>query len=215
MTPTEIATRVRNKFGDTRGSVLKDAMFIDSINEACVEIVRETLCLHAEQSAIAVTGFRRGTGVTLSANFILIKEVFYDDVPLALIDNETISRMNYYTLPDGIPEAYYMLGQEIFMFPNPLSTDTNTCMVSYVPMPAPITAIGNTIPIPVNYHNDVAEFCLILAHERNENWRAAEAIREKFYKNIAQRKYESLSQDDTFRQIGPDIMDQDYTIGHW
>jgi len=214
MTPTQIAARVRNRFGDTRGSIIKDDLIIDGINEACVEIVRETLCL-VDSNTGAASGFRSGTGFPVGDPFIVIREVIYDTRPLALIDKETISRMGYWVLPDGVPEAYYLEGTRIYLFPNPASTDTTTCTVTFVPMPAVITALIDTIPIPENLHGDVAEFCLALAHERNENWRGAENSRKIFNQNISRRKYEMQSQDDTYRVIAPDIMDQDFIIGYW
>jgi len=208
MLVSEIIARVQTGFGDSNQVMIYDNHVIDWINEGMLEIVRETQCLSKREDAGQASAYNNSAGVGVS-DMLLLKRVYYLDEPLLLLEPEALDRLGYKT-NTGTPIGYYTEGSRIFMFPTPLATDTTKITLFYVPMPVLVTATSETPGIPLYYHGDLAEWCLAKAHERNENFRAAELIMQRFNKNLSQRKFESLSRDDTYRTVQPDVMDQEY-----
>lgn len=204
MNTAGVVTRVKSLFGDSNEIFINDSNIVDWINEAQLEICRETHYKVGTSTANNAQAFR--TGVTLT-DALLIRTITYGTTPLSLMDTETIDRMGLRELSDGIPQAYYFVGPAIYLFPKPESTDTTTVTVSYVKAPTDLTTTGSSLDIPVVYHNDLCNFIVMRAHERNENYRAAELYEAKFRASLGQRRYEGLSQDDSYRMVGPDIMD--------
>lgn len=212
MLTSAIVSRVQTAFGDSNQVMIFESHIIDWVNEGCLEIVRETQCLTKTDSVSAASAYRP-PGKTI-ADMILLKRVYYGTIPLALLEVETIDRMGIRNLPEGVPQGYYMDGPTILLFPVPKTTDTTFITVHYVPEPTTVTNVATPPPIPNYYHGDLADWCLAKAHERNENYRASELIMQRFKQNISKRRYESLSQDDSFKTVQPDIMDSDFVFGY-
>jgi hypothetical protein len=208
MLVSEVITRVQNGFGDSNQVMIYDTHIMDWINEGMLEIVRETQCISKMENSMQASAFNNNAGVGI-ADMILLKRVYYDTTSLLLLEPESLDRLGY-APQGGVPVGYYTEGSRIFLYPNPPTTDTTKITIFYVPAPVAVTATGDAIGIPFYLHGDLAEWCLAKAHERNENYRAAEVIMTRFMKNLSKRKFESLSRDDTYRTVQPDPMDQEY-----
>lgn len=208
MIVSEIISRVQNGFGDSNQIIIRDPHVIDWINEGMVEIVRETQCLSKRESSIVASAFNNVAGVGIN-DMMLLKRVYYGNDALLLLDSEALDRMGF--VPQtGIPKGYYMEGSKILLFPTPTATDATQMTIFYVPAPVNVTTAADIPGIPFFFHGDLAEWCLAKAHERNENFRAAELIMNRFRANLSTRKFESLSQDDSYRTVQADVMDMDY-----
>lgn len=204
MNTAGVITRVQTLFGDSNSIFITPANIVDWINEGQLEICRETHYKVGTDTSNTGDDFR--SGITI-IDLLLVRTVLYGTTPLAVIDLETVHRMGVANLADSEPTAYYFVGPTLYPFPKPVSGDATTITVSYVKAPTDLASDASALDIPVVYHNDLCNFCIMRAHERNENYRAAELYEAKFRSAMAQRKYEGMSQDDTFKQIGPDIMD--------
>jgi hypothetical protein len=211
MLASAIATRVKKSFGDSAGVLIDDTMIFDWINEAQHEIVRETHCLRSTATIASASSFSTGQAVN-SGNYMLIIDVYYGNKPLSLTDRDTINRLGLAELETQEPRSYYMDGPLLYVFPIPTSTDTTDVVVHFVPVPTVVTAAGDTPQVPVVWHPDLADYCIMKAHERNENFRAAEYYEKRFLNKMSQRKFEGFANDDTYRTIGMDPMDVDYGI---
>jgi hypothetical protein len=201
-----VISRVRAIFGDSAGVVLKDEHIVAWINDAQLDIARETEYKVLTDSTNDASDFIGGVEIE---NMLLLRRVAYGSKPLALVDKESIDRMGVYSASGTTPQAYYMDGESIFLFPEPSATDTTTVNISYVGAPTDLATSSSDLDIPIRFHTDLVNFCIARAHERNENWAAARTYDERFRANVAQRKFETQSQDDTFHTVGPDIMDND------
>lgn len=207
MNAGDIATRVQNAFGDSNGVFITDAMIWDWINEGQMEIIRET-----EINVATATGISRATmvaGLDISS-YILLTDVYYGTRPLSLFTRESINRLGLGEFPEGVPEAYYTIGKKVYVFPTPQASDATTYSTWYVAAAATVDGASDTLDIPLSMHGDLANFCIMKAHQRNENWNAANELKTEFYKNIGQRKFEGLSHDDTYHTVGIDVADVDY-----
>jgi hypothetical protein len=209
MLVSEIIARVQNGFGDSNQVMIYDNMVIDWINEGMLEIVRETQCISKRDDSYTAAAFIPTGGVGIP-DMILLKRVYYAAEALDLLEAEQIDRYGGKITLTGVPTGYYTEGSRLFLYPIPIATDLTPISCFYVPEPAKVNVVTESPGIPFYYHGDLAEWCLAKAHERNENFRASELIMTRFMKNITKRKFESLSRDDTYRTVHPDIMDYDY-----
>lgn len=210
MQTSALIARVKNVFGDSNNVLLSDAMILDWINEASLEIAREVRYKITRDPSNTASDFIAGVDF---GDALLINKVFYGSEPLALIDNETPDRMGTSVFEPQVPRAYYLEGTKLYLWPVPANTDSTTITVVYAAAPTVLTDPGTAIDCPTKFHNDIANYVLSKANERNENWRAAEYYLLKWEKGFGQRKYEGLSQDDSSYQIGPDAMDYDDFYG--
>ncbi len=206
MLASDITGRIKTLFGDSNGIIVTDAMILQWIADAEAEIARETQWNIYNDTADA-QDYQNGYYIT---ELILISRVRYDFTPLALIDNETLDRLSLTETPAGIPKAYYTIGESIYLFPAPVAGDLTQVRVQYVALPGVPGAVEDPLNTPDRYRNDVVNYCISKAHERNENFRAAEMYWTRFMAGVAQRRFESLTADDSFTVVGPDYEDVAY-----
>lgn len=218
MNTAGVISRVKNLFGDSNNVLATTAKVVDLINDGQEYIAIET---HYKQgsSAVASASSFRG-GYSSITNAIIFESVTYgdtvgEDILLQLVDEETISRLGLINVPDGTPEFYYLDGQTIYLFPEPLSTDTTNVLVKYISLPTSLADENATLDIPAVFHGDLCNFILMRLHELNENFRAAEYYQDKFNRSIGERKFNLLSGDDSFRQIQPDPMDIGFDFAYY
>lgn len=207
MNTAGVIARVQSIFGDANGVFITNTHIVDWINNGQLEIARETQYkISTDASTYQANDFIAGVNITTA---LLIKKIKYDTRYLALIDSETPDRMSTPFAEDENPRAYYIIGQSIFLYPAPASTDVTQMTVTFVSAPTDLASEASALDIPVRFHNDLCNFVIGRAHERNENWRAAEYYEQKFRASLAQRKFESMSGDDSFYSVGPDALDHD------
>lgn len=204
MNTTQVIARVQNIFGSSMSTTMARSLVVDWINEAQLEICRETHYKVGTNTSNTANDLRSGVSIT---DLLLVRTVKYGTKPLSIIDTETIDRMGVRNIADAEPQAYYMVGPTMYLFPQPVSGDTTTITISYVKAPTDLTDADSSLDIPVVYHNDLCNYCIMRAHERDGEFESAAVYEGKFRASMGQRKFEGMSQDDTFRQMGPDIMD--------
>lgn len=209
MPTADVIRKVQRQIGDDNEILISQDDIVDYINEGQKIIARETLYRTTTTTA-AASEFRDGETVS---DMIILERIYYGTRPLALVDKETIDRMDLAELTDGIPQAYYRQGTSIYLFPTPASSDATTVTVHYVDLPTTLTSEASPLDIPALYEDDLVIFCKARANERNENFRAASEFMSQFMSGLAQRKYEAQSQDDSFYTVGPDY--EDYEPGYY
>jgi len=214
MIGSDISVPATYLFGDTNGVVATTDVLLAAVNDAVREVSRETLLLNG---TLASTGnaVRSGLELNTEEDLIVIKRVIYDTKPLALMAQEMIDRLFIYDSPDGEPQGYYTDGTLLRCFPKPTSGDTTVVTINYAKLHANLAALGDTILFPDSFRNDLINYTVMRLHERNEAWKAAEIFDTKFKNSMSSRKYESMSRDDTFHVVTPDVVDQDFTWGEY
>jgi len=72
-------------------------------------------------------------------------------------------------------------------------------------------AAFNEFTVPEVYHEDVVKFCLARAHNKNQNWRAAETEMEQYDRHVSTRRNEAQSTDQPQYKISdPDDFQNEY-----
>jgi len=194
-----LVRKVLRSFGDDNGIFVKTDDVIDWINEAQLEIVRETNCLALETTALA-----NAMPWTLPDDFLKTARVIYGTVPLKLADIESLDAMMYDLTVRDRPTFYYFVSGSLRLFPKALTTDSTVVTIQYTTTPALLTEEADQLTIPAVYHEDVVQFCKARAHERNENWRGMEIAMAAFDANVANRIDEADVQDEAYVVIRDD-----------
>lgn len=207
MLVSDVLRRVQRSIGDSDQIFITNADLIDWVNDGQVEICRQTDCLTGTQSFVA-SDLAGGVGKNFPADRIKTKRVTYTDVtgfekPLKLI---AVSDLDNMLIPSdavggGEPSLYYFEGEALFVWPRPASSDANTVRHTYSKVTTTVTAIGDTIGLPIAYQGDLVQFCTARAHGRDQNYRAQQMAQAEFDTNLAARKNESQSGDDSFYAV--------------
>ena len=205
MLASEIERKVLRLFGDSVTShIMVQAQDIyDWINEAQLRIARDTGCVTGSTSTAASTYPK-----ALPADWIVTKRVVYGITVLRLVDIEDLDAVNVNpALPVDTPCFYYMLGGQIKLYPTLGASDSTTVTFEYSKVPTLITAGAQTPEVPISYHEDLVRYCIMRAHELNENYKAMEMSSNIFEGNLGLRVEEAQLQDDTFYVVRDDPSD--------
>lgn len=203
MNVVTVIRKARRSFGDDGSVFHSDADFIDWINDAQMQIARETNCLTGVSTAAAST-----FPVAYPADFIRVRRLTYNGIALSMIAIEELDS-KYADLTDqDEPLFYYFVNNTICLFPDPLNSDSKSVVIQYAKTPTDVTLTVDPLTVPIHYHEDVVTWCLAKAHERNENWKGMEAAMTKFNANMSMRVEDFNMPEDTY----PVVRDDDYEM---
>lgn len=181
MIVSDIKTRVRRKFGDEAAVQIDDADIVRWINDAQRDVVmkNETVL----QTASTSNAVANQQDYTLPANLLVLRGVHYKNT----------SAPSYYKLQgmsfnefdeqiDGwegtlygpsTPTVYTVYAGSIKVFPIPVSSGTANFKLYYSRQPVDVVADGDTIDLPLAYHNSIVDYCMAQAYEMDEDWNSA------------------------------------------
>lgn len=183
MDVSTIIRTVQRQVGDD-GNVVFDNPddYIDWINEAQLEIARETECLIGSSTAAAST-----FPVAYPSDFIKVKRLTYGGVSLDFVNIEDLDAKKLSVSEQDVPVFFYFVNNTIALFPDPTASDSTSVVFLYAKTPVIIDDINDALTIPTHMHTDVVKWCLMRAFTRVENYRAAEASQAAFEKGVAKR----------------------------
>lgn len=196
-----ITRKVRRLFGDSVDEIIiQQEDIYDWVNEAQLKIVRDTHCLTKTAAAPAGT-----FPIGLPPDWIITKRVTYNGLPLKNIAIDDLDSLGVDpTKNNSNPDYYYIFAKQLRLYPDPLTADLVSVSHDYVCLPTEIAAVGTALDIPVSYHEDIVRFCIMRAHERNENWNAVAISQVAFDANAGNREEEASLQDDSFFVVRDD-----------
>ena len=202
MNVTEITRKVRRLFGDNIFEIIINQQDIyDWINEAQLTITRQTDCLTATISS-ALSTYPK----TLPADWIKTKRVSYGTNPvqsLKFIEIEDLDNLGLDpALPVDTPLFFYHFAGQLRLYP--YISNANNIVHDYVKLPTSITSTATPLDVPVSFHEDIVRFCVMRAHERNENWNAYRESKQVIAENGGLRQDEANISDDEFFVIRDD-----------
>lgn len=203
MNITEVIRKAGRRFGDTNNVLIEEQDFLDWINEAQLEICRETGILTTSTS-VAANLFPWALPSTL----IEVTRVLYNSTPINKIEVETIDDLgiNVSNYSDG-PLYFYILNGSMYLFPPANASDTTSISIQYANTPTTIASTATALAVPVMYHEDIVKFLVMRCHEMNQNYRAQEIAYNEFKANIGLRLDEKSIRDDSYPTIRDDPWD--------
>lgn len=208
----DIVRKVQRLFGDSSLQIIITNNDVwDWINEAQLNIVRKTGCLTKTATAAAST-----YPTALPVDWIVTKRLTYNGYPLKMIEIEDLdAAYANSTVPADSPTTFYIWSKQLRLFPNLGLVDAVSVVHDYIALPTVIVADITPLDVPVSYHEDIVRFCIMRAHERNENWKALEVSNAIYENNAGERKEEATLQDDDFYVIRDDPGEADLYGAMW
>jgi hypothetical protein len=192
MLASDVLRRVRAWMGDEAGTFVDSGDVIDLINDAAIELNMEFKLLTGSTPLATVAG----TAVNnLPADFMAPIR-FSMGVHGNTLWLDQISKKSYIeqyqadadtALRRGSPRYFWIEGLEYGVFPTPDGVYNGT--LYYVKTPTAITLEADTLPFPSWIHPKIARMVMAIMKERDEDFEAAQAIRNQLFSDIANMRH--------------------------
>lgn len=178
MNSKEVAERVRSKFGDDAGVVIKDAEIIRWINDGQRHLVKENEgLLEKVVAANSVVDTQEYMLTTLATDIMVLRSVRYDGKHLKHMNlKEFDEYIDQWDDPDqsggtGTPDVYTVFAGKLILFPIPDKSVTNGIKIYYTRYPVDVTdVVDDAIDLPLSYQNALVNYVLKEAYEKDEDW---------------------------------------------
>lgn len=175
MNVQDVVTRVKRIFGDETGVQITDEDVINWINQAQENIGLENEGL---MEATAVADIKANqTEYDYPPDLSVLRSLSYKGYRMKYMSfaefNEYIDGfaaepgVNPYGT--GIPELFMVWNNKITVFPKPNETLDGGLKLFYVRHPVAATNLGDSIDVPLQYHNSIVDYCLQQAYELDED----------------------------------------------
>lgn len=212
MQTSDVVRRVQRIFGDNNESQLYVTDIIDWINDAQMEIVRQTQCLQSTVIFDTVAP-NEGGPFLLPSNFLFERRVTYKNATLTQTSLPELDNVNAGVDTQSgkgvdIPGYYYIWGDGIYLYPVPTAA-SQPLKVWYVNSPPTISVASEPLGIPVQYHEDIVRFALMRARELNEDYSGSDRLATEFQQRMGQSRDQAQNPYDSYPVI------RDYTGDYW
>jgi hypothetical protein len=194
MNLTTLVRKVQRLFGDTSNEiVIQQTDIFDWVDEAQLQIARKTHCLTKSVPGVVASTFP----LALPADWIMSKRLVYGNTILKFVEIDDLDALSYdATIPVDSPSVYYIFNKQINLYPNKGATDTTQLRHDYVCAPTVIASIATPLDVPLSYHEDIVRYCVMRAHERNENYKTQQTSSDTFEAYSGERMQESTVQNE-------------------
>ena len=188
MLVSDVVLRVSRAIGDDDKLIITEADMIRWANDAQIEIVRRTECLQAVDVSNTTTV---GDGTyALPADFMMMKRVTHNNGLLKPID---IAMADEIMQGNATSQTYSALSGHYYIYNGFLYMDPNApaavLAMYYIKYPTALTAVGDTLTVPVHMQEDVVKYMLALARERLDQDDASQRMRNQFEQRLAESRH--------------------------
>lgn len=187
MLVSEIATRVKDQFGDDGGAVITDARVIRWVNDAMRDIALNNNLFLIRATAAVVPGQAE---YQVPANILTVHSVKFQGRKLIELSQAEADgfQADSSVVPSGVPTHYWLFGTILTLYPAPNLTDPNDLLMQYTRTPTEVTLVTNTPEVPVQYHNRIVEYCIAQAAELDDDEDRYERKMNRFASGVQQLK---------------------------
>lgn len=203
MLVSDVLRKTQRRFGDSDNTIFTTPDIIDWVNEAMLQIVRETNC----QIVATVTVVANAFPYTTAADLISVARVVYGVRPLQSTTYDELDSLSIDLKLLGEPYYYYTVGTQVWLYPDPNTTDTTVVEVWYHQSATTVTLVTDTPAVPFYYHEDIVTWCVMRAKERVSDFRGQEMCLAEFNSNVG-RRVEEVNRIDDFHIIRDDPWDE-------
>jgi hypothetical protein len=188
MNVTTLTRKVRRLFGDTEAEIIITQQDIfDWIDEAQLQITRKTHCLSKSAESTADL-----FPLNLPLDWIMTKRLVYGNTILKFVEIDDLDGLSYdATVPTDTPTVYYNFNKQLNLYPNKGTNDTTKVKHDYICAPTSITSVSVPLDVPISYHEDITRYCIMRAHERNENYKAQQISSDTLEAYAGERQQEA------------------------
>lgn len=192
-TSTEIIDSVQEIFGDTREVAFTRLQCLRWLSDGQQQIAKDTECVTQTTTFDITTVGLLYDGHVLPTSPAFIREatVEWKGTPLKKIQREDLNafQLKLGETTSSEPTHYFIFQERLWVWPYPASADsTDPLRLWYYAMPATLTLEATALTIPVVLHNDLIDYCLARARERNEDPEQAGRSMQAFTERMAQSR---------------------------
>lgn len=201
MNLTTLVRKVQRLFGDNASEVvITQTDIFDWVDEAQLQVTRKTHCLTKSATGLLASTFP----LTLPADWIMTKRLLYNKTVLKFVEIDDLDALSYdATVPVDSPSVYYIFNKQINLYPNK-PNDATPLQHDYVCSPTPIATISTPLDVPLSFHEDIARYCIMRAHERNENYKAQQISSDAFEALSGERLQEASNPNEDYYVVRDD-----------
>ena len=203
---TTLLRKVKRQVGDEYNVVVVDEDIFYWIHEAELDIVRQTAS-NDIQVQVAANTFP----VLIQGN-VMVKRVAINGKNLAYTNRNDLDNQAVKLSTEGTPLQWYWESNKVYLYPVPKIEDLYNVAVIYCRVPAEITSESSILTVPEVFHEDIAKYCTARFHNKNMNWKAAEAEMEAYDRNVSTRRNEAQTADvPLYKGVDPFDYDEDFS----
>lgn len=190
-TGTQLATEVKNQFGDTGGVQITDAMILNWINNGQRRISASnpfneqvfTTNLLADQSVYNLQALMTGARVQ-SYSAIVVNGTKVSVIPWQEYQDKIEAR----TLASGAdrtPQFASEFGGKLTIWPAPASSVVQGITIYYVGWPDDLTTLADPLEIPDRFYNALVDYVFAKALELDENFEASQVMMQQHTEQVS------------------------------
>lgn len=170
-TGTDVATDIKRIFGDEAGVQITDSDIIRWIDVGQLEILKNTQILKATSTSDLIAGQVKYSLASLK--ILKIQSIHVNGLPISFI---SFQEAEQYIAPNdpindakGTPQVWTEWAGNIHLYPAPPTTVSGGLSIFYLPAPAKLAQLSDSLSIPDTYYNDLLNFVLSKAYELDED----------------------------------------------
>ena len=153
MTPLEIESAARTRYNAVGDPHFSQAMIMDLIYHASMQLAVETKCIERTFSTTTVADQKE---YSYPSNAIALKRVEYDGLEIRSVDLNEDPKTSA-TEPTGRPGSYAIWNEELHLFPTP--DDAKTLKIFAYVEPSAVETTS-TLEVPSEYHLMIIDFVM-------------------------------------------------------
>jgi hypothetical protein len=197
MIVSDVITRVTRQFGDEANVQIDNADIIRWINDSVRDFSVQNDLTQATGTINSVVD---QNSYTFPADLLSMRSIYYDSQKLQFYKrteyDEYINKVDPLEEQSGTPILYTRWGTEFLLYPKPDSI--KQIKMRYLQRPTEVTVEGDTVPLPLEYHNRVVEYCLQQAYQTDEDWDASTQMSSQLSDGLTRLKEQETFQDKEF-----------------
>ncbi len=172
MTPLQINTAARQRYNAVGDPFWSDEEIYNQIYQACLQFANEAFLVERTFTTTSVAGQRE---YDFPTNALAIKRITYDGkklMPISFREDDVYTILNSQTTSTGVPNAYVMWNNVLYLRPIPSTAALNIEVFAYT-QPQVVTS-NSSLEIPVEYHMSLVNFILSEMSAKNKNYEGAQ-----------------------------------------
>ncbi|MBA2350102.1 MAG: hypothetical protein H0V81_17645 [Solirubrobacterales bacterium] len=190
MLVTDAVRRIKRQFGDEYDVFITDDDIYGWIYAAELDIIRNA---GANDSTVDSTVGAFPVSVPAA---VKISRVSINGSALRSISKEELDLVGVADTVNAAPSYWYMFNKLVNLYPQEAGS-TTAVKITYSKTPVMMVGLpsAQTFSVPENFHQDVVNFCLARAHNKNNDARAEEAMQNLYDRALGLRNDEAQTND--------------------
>lgn len=186
MSPLDINTAARQRYNAVGDTFWSDEEIYNLIYQACLELANEAFLIERTFTTSSVASQQ---AYDFPTNAIGVKRVTYNGkklMPMTFREDDVTTILNQDIANTGVPSAYVMWNQALYLRPVPATSSLTIKVFAYV---QPQEVSSNTdLEIPVEYQMSLVNYILAEMCAKNKNYQGAGYYRQLWDKDVLRAK---------------------------